>query len=251
MRLKGKVALVTGSSRGIGKAIALKLAEEGAKIGVHCLKNFELAQQIAQEIESNGGEAIVLKGDVAKPEVVEQMILLMVETFGKVDILVNNAGIIKDYAIAGLEDEEWNMVMAVNLTGTFNMCRSVAKQMIFQKSGKIINISSFVAGSGSRGQANYVASKGGVEALTRALAVELALKGITVNAVAPGAIETDMSKDAINKYKDKLLPNIPLRRIGTPGDVAGVVSFLASDEASYITGEVIRVTGGLGLWGSV
>lgn len=251
MRLEGKVALITGSSRGIGKAIALKLAEQGANIGIHCLNNVDLAEELAREIMSKGRQVVVLKGDIADSSQANQIVQELISDLGKIDILVNNTGMVKDYPFIGLEDDEWQRVIDVNLTGTFNMCRSAAKQMLLQKHGRIINISSFVARLGGRGQANYVASKGGVEALTRALAVELAPRGITVNAVAPGAIETDMSRDAINKYKDRLLQNIPLKRLGTPEDVAGLVSFLASDEASYITGETIGVTGGLGLWGSI
>ncbi len=247
MDLKGKTAFITGSSRGIGRAIALKLASLGAKIGVHCVKNIELANGLLKEIEAAGGEAIVLQGDIADSKSAYEMIEKFTDKFEKIDILVNNAGIVKDCPLAGMEDDAWQNVIDVNLTGTFNMCRAAAKFMMMKRYGRIVNISSFIATKGGRGQSNYVASKAGMEALTRSMAVELGGRGITVNSVCPGAIETDMSKESINSNREKITSIIPLKRLGTPEEVASLVSFLASDEAAYITGESIGVTGGLGL----
>ncbi len=248
MDMKARVALVTGSSRGIGRAIALKLASSGAKIGIHCLKNNDLAETVADEIRSAGGEAFVVQGDIALPDVAESIVNQVHAAYRRLDVLINNAAMVSDAPAPGLTDDEWQRVIDVNLTGTFNVCRAAARHMMQQRYGRIINISSFVANYGSRGQANYVASKGGVEALTRALAVELAPRKITVNAVAPGAIETDMSREVIDSYNNQLLSCIPLKRLGKPEDVASLVAYLASEEAGYITGECIGITGGLGLW---
>ena len=247
MDLKGKTAFVTGSSRGIGRAIALKLASLGAKLGVHCVKNIELANDLAKEIEAAGGEVLILQGDVSDSRSAYEMIEKFTDKFEKIDVLVNNAGIVKDCPLAGMEDDDWQKVIDVNLTGTFNMCRAAAKHMMMKRYGRIINISSFIATKGGRGQSNYVASKAGMEALTRSMAVELGGRGITVNSVCPGAIETDMSKDSISANREKITSVIPLKRLGTAEEVASLVSFLASDEASYVTGESIGVTGGLGL----
>lgn len=249
MSLTGRCALVTGASRGIGRAIAIKLASLGADIGVGFLNSPDLADDVIREIRSGGRSAIPISGDVSNPGEAEEMVQGMVQAFKRIDILVNSAGIVRDYPLAGMEDKEWLEVLGVNLTGTFNMCRSAARYMMVGRYGRIINISSFITRLGGRGQANYSASKGGVEAMTRALAVELAGRGITVNAVAPGAVETDMSRMTINAYKERLLPMIPAGRLGRPEDVASLVGFLACEEAGYITGEVIGVTGGLGLWG--
>ncbi|PKM82804.1 MAG: beta-ketoacyl-ACP reductase [Firmicutes bacterium HGW-Firmicutes-14] len=248
MNLQGKAALVTGASRGIGRAIALKLAANGARVGVHCLQNQDLAEQVAEEITRNSGEAEVFLGDISDSIAATQIVEETISVFGRIDILVNNAGIVRDYPAAGMEDTEWSKVLNVNLTGTFNMCRAAAKPMMMQKSGRIINISSFIARLGGRGQANYSASKGGIESLTRSLAVELGPRNITVNAIAPGAVLTDMSKEAIEAHGGQLVSKIPLNRLGKPEDIASLAAYLASDEAGYITGEVIGVTGGLGLW---
>lgn len=171
-----------------------------------------------------------------------------VSRFGKIDILVNNAGVVEDAPALGMTDEAWAKVLGVNLTGVFHMCRAAAKHMMFQRYGRIVNVSSFVARVGNKGQANYAASKGGLDAMTRTLAIELGPKGITVNAVAPGCIETEMSQNSVLGFKDKLLPRIPVKRIGKPEEVASLVHYLVQEEAGYITGEVIGVTGGLGLW---
>lgn len=247
MELKGKAALVTGSSRGIGRAVALKFASLGAAVGVHCLANMELAQKLCDEISASGGKAFAFQADVADAARVENMIDEFVEKFEKIDILVNNAGVTGDCPLAGMQDEEWRRVIDVNLTGTFNACRAAARHMMPRRSGRIINVSSFIASRGGRGQSNYASSKAGVEALTRSLAIELGSRGITVNAVCPGAVETDMSRDSIERSRERLVSIIPLKRLGTPEEVASLAAFLASDEAAYITGETIGVTGGLGL----
>jgi 3-oxoacyl-[acyl-carrier protein] reductase len=247
MDLKGKTALVTGSSRGIGRAIALKFSSLGAGVGVHCVSKIELAQNLCDEINAAGGTAFAFQADISESQKVDQMMDAFIEKFEKIDILVNNAGVVSDCPLAGMQDEIWKRVIDVNLTGTFNMCRAAARHMMARKYGRIINLSSFVASKGGRGQSNYASSKAGIEALTRSLAIELGSRGITVNSICPGAVETDMSRDAIERSRDKIVSIIPLKRLGRPEEVAALAAFLASDEAAYITGESIGVTGGLGL----
>lgn len=247
MDLKGKTALITGSSRGIGRAIALKFSALGAGVGVHCVSKFELAQEVCGEINAAGGRAFAFQADISESQKVDEMMDAFIEKFEKIDILVNNAGIVSDCPLAGMQDEGWKRVIDVNLTGTFNMCRAAARHMMARKYGRIINLSSFVASKGGRGQSNYASSKAGIEALTRSLAIELGSRGITVNSVCPGAVETDMSRDAIERSRDKIVSIIPLKRLGRPEEVASLAAFLASDDAAYITGESIGVTGGLGL----
>lgn len=244
MRLKEKVALVTGASRGLGKAIALQLAEEGAQVVVNYAKNAEKAKEVIAAIESAGGTALAMQTDVSCLDEVEKMVDSIYDKFGRIDILVNNAGINRDGLLISMEKEDWDAVMRTNLGGLFNCTKAVAKYMMVQKSGRIINVSSVAGERGGRGQSNYAASKGGVNAFTRSVAMELAPKKITVNAVAPGVVETEMSSTVIRRAKDHILGSVALKRLGQPEEIAKVVAFLASDDSSYITGEVIRVDGG-------
>ncbi len=244
MRLKDKVALVTGASRGLGKAIAIQLAEEGACVVVNYAKSAEKAEEVVAAIQSSGGKALAMQADVSCFEEVEKMVDTICEKLGKIDILVNNAGINRDDLLMSMEKEDWEAVIKTNLGGLFNCTKTVAKYMMLQKSGRIINMSSVAGERGGRGQSNYAASKGGVNAFTRSVAMELARKKITVNAVAPGVIETEMSSTVIRRAKDHILDSIALKRLGSPEEIAKTVAFLASDDSSYITGEVIRVDGG-------
>ena len=247
MRLKDQVALVTGGSRGIGKAIAMSLAHEGARVFVNYLNSKVQALEVVAEINSNNGSAHPIHGDVTDKQQVCSMMEEVYSAYGRIDILVNNAGINRDAILPMMKDEEWLQVINTNLGGTFNCSREVTKFMVPQKYGRIINMSSVVAEKGGRGCTNYASSKGAINSFTRALALELAPKGITVNAVAPGLIVTDMSQKVRRLYEKELLPEIPMKRPGNPKDVAGVVVFLASDEAKYTTGQVIKVDGGMTL----
>jgi len=244
MRLKDKVALVTGASRGLGKAIALQLAAEGARVTVNYMKSADKAEEVVKEILSRGGNAAAMRADVTSLTEVEKMVDSLYEQFGRIDILVNNAGVNRDELLISMTPEDWESVIKTNLGGLFNCTKAVAKYMMVQKSGRIINISSVAGERGGRGQSNYAATKGGVNAFTRSVAMELAPKKITVNAVAPGVVETEMSSTVIRRAKDIILDSIALKRLGQPEEVAKVVAFLASDDSSYITGEVIRVDGG-------
>ena len=243
-RLEGKVAVVTGASRGIGAEIAKTFAREGARVVVNYARNADSAADIVRGIEAAGGEAAMHRADVSKSEAVDAMIEKILEKFGALDILVNNAGVTHDNLLAVMSDEEWDDVMRVNVGGTFRLCRAVARPMMARKRGRIINLSSVAATKGGRGQSNYAASKGAIEAFTRSLAVELAPKGITVNAIAPGVIVTDMSAFVREVASDEILARILLKRFGTPEDVARAAVFLASDDASYITGVTLAVDGG-------
>lgn len=243
MSLEGKIAVVTGAAKGIGRAIALALAENGADLVI--TENVTSASDTAKKIESIGRQVIVAKADVSNFEDASRIIDLCAENFGKIDILVNNAGITRDSLIIRMKKEDWDSVIGVNLTGTFNCTRAASKYMIKQKGGKIVNITSIVGVMGNPGQANYSASKAGIIGFTKSIARELASRNINVNAVAPGYIATDMTGVLSENAKTELTRLIPMERLGTPEDVANCVCFLVSENASYITGEVIHVNGGM------
>jgi len=240
-----KVALVTGSSRGIGRAIAIELANEGINIVVNNSKNPQEGLEVVKEIKKMGQHAVYIQADVSDPKQVENMVKRIINEFGRIDILVNNAGIIMDKKLENMDIEQWNKVISVNLTGTFNCTKAVIKYMKKQGGGKIVNISSIVGEIGNFGQSNYAASKGGVIAFTKTVAKEYAKYGITVNAVAPGFIKTKMLEGIPEEIMRKILEQIPLRRLGEPEEVAKLVRFLVSDDANYITGQVININGGM------
>jgi 3-oxoacyl-[acyl-carrier protein] reductase len=244
MELAHKVAVVTGAAQGIGKTIAVYLAGKGASLVV-CDINLEMASETAREIETAGGSCLALQSDVTSLTDAERIIKEGSERFGAVDILVNNAGITKDNVLLRMKEEQWDQVMAVNLKGTFNCTKAAIKLMLRQKRGTVVNIASINGLMGNPGQANYSASKAGVIGFTKAVAREYAERGITVNAVAPGFIATAMTDAIPEKEREALIKQIPLQRLGTPLDVAHAVYFLASEQASYITGQVIGVNGGL------
>ncbi|MFA5155944.1 MAG: 3-oxoacyl-[acyl-carrier-protein] reductase [Candidatus Omnitrophota bacterium] len=244
MRLKDKVALVTGGARGIGREIALLFAKEGADIVIGDVNQQE-ADKTCQDIEALGRKAMGITLDVTRFANVEEGINKILDKFGKIDILVNNAGITKDGLLLRMSEPDWDAVIAVNLKGTFNCTKAVSKVMIKQRSGKIVNIASIIGIIGNPGQANYSASKAGIIALTKTSAKELASRSININAVAPGFIQTDMTAKLPEELKQKMLSVIPLNKFGTPGDVANLCLFLASDEAAYITGQTIVVDGGM------
>jgi len=244
LKLKGKVALVTGAAQGIGKAIALLLARNGADIVVSDI-NLEKAEETAKEIRAIGPKAMAVKVDVANLSDVEQMVTGILEKLAKIDILVNNAGITRDKLILRMTEEDWDAVLGVNLKGTFNCTKAVVRHMAKQRSGKIVNIASVVGEMGNAGQANYSASKAGVIGLTKTIAREYAQRGINVNAIAPGYIETPMTEALPEKAKEELRKLIPMERLGKPEDIAEAVLFLVSEESSYITGQVLNVNGGI------
>jgi 3-oxoacyl-[acyl-carrier protein] reductase len=244
--LKDKVAVVTGASQGIGRDTALALAEAGAKVVV-AARNEEKLTALVNDIAAGGGEAFAVKMDVADAEQVKAGFKQMVEKFGRVDILVNNAAVTRDGLAMRMKKEDWDAVLQTNLTGAHLCIQQVLPVMMKARTGRIINISSVVAQSGNAGQANYVAAKAGLIGLTKAIAIEIASRGITVNAVAPGFIETPMTDVLPDKVKDELKTRIPLGRMGSPRDVAAAIVFLASDEAGYITGHVLNVNGGMHL----
>lgn len=243
--LNGKVALVTGAGRGIGKAIAMALAKEGAFVVVNYNGSKEKAQETVEEIKNAGGDAAAYGCNVADFDACGEMITALVKEYGHIDILVNNAGITKDNLLMKMNEEDFDRVIDVNLKGCFNTMRHVSRQLLKQKSGKIINISSVSGVMGNPGQANYCASKAGIIGLTKSAARELGSRGITVNAVAPGFIETEMTKELSDAVRESLKEQILLKRTGSAGEVAGVVAFLASEAADYITGQVISVDGGM------
>ena len=240
-----KVAMITGATRGIGKQIALTLANEGYNIVLNYrTKNDELIQA-KNEIESKNVKCLTVQGDVTNFEDCKQMIESAIKEFGKIDVLINNAGITKDMLLARMKEEDFKQVIDVNLVGTFNMTKNVISYMMKARNGRIINISSVVGIAGNAGQTNYSASKAGIIGFTKSLAKEVASRNILVNAVAPGFIETNMTDILKQEVKDEIAKNIPLKRMGTPKDVANVVKFLASEDSSYITGQVISVDGGM------
>ncbi len=247
MRLKDQVALVTGGSRGIGRAIVLAFAAEGAKVGFVYRGNQAAADSLGQEVAAADGTALALQADVRNLDEAQRSVERVEKEWGRFDILVNNAGIIRDDLFVRMEPDAWTSVLHTNLGGTYNFCKAVAYIMMKQRRGRIISLSSVAAQHVNPGQTNYAASKGAIESFTRALAVELASRGVTVNAIAPGFIETDMSEAVRNKAGDLIKKMIPMRRLGQAADVARVAVFLASEESSYITGQVITVDGGLSL----
>jgi len=244
MSLKGRVAIVTGAAQGIGKAICESLAAAGADLAL-CDISGPGVQGAAQEMSGQGGKTLALRADVASSSEVEGMIKEVLGAWGQVDILVNNAGIARDSLVLRMKDEDWDRVLNVNLRGAFYCTREVLRPMMKQRSGRIINMASVVGAMGNVGQANYVASKAGLIGLTKATAREVASRGITVNAVAPGFIETEMTGKLPEQIRQAMRQQIPLGRFGLPRDVAAVVSFLASDASSYITGQVIHINGGM------
>jgi 3-oxoacyl-[acyl-carrier protein] reductase len=249
MTLKDQVALVTGGSRGIGRAIVQALAREGAKVAFVYKGSQDAAGKLQQEVTAAGGTAKAWQGDVCDPNAAKSIVAGVLADWGRIDILVNNAGVIRDGLFLTQKPEDWRTVLSTNLDGAVNFCREVAQQMAFkQRYGRIINVSSVAAEHVNSGQTNYAASKGAVNSFTRALAVELARRNVTVNAVAPGFISTDMSEAVRNMAgEDNLKKMIPARRLGKPEDVAGVVVFLAGPAAAYVTGQVVVVDGGLSL----
>jgi 3-oxoacyl-[acyl-carrier protein] reductase len=247
MRLKDQVALVTGGSRGIGRAIVKAFTAEGARVAFVYRGSKEAADSLAAEVRNENGTILALQADVTKLEEAQACAERVEKEWGRLDILVNNAGIIKDDLFVRLEPEAWQAVLQTNLGGAYNYCRAVAYTFMKQRRGRIINISSVAADHVNPGQTNYAASKGAINAFTRALAVELAGRNVTVNAIAPGFIETDMSAPVRNKAGDLIKKMIPMRRLGQPEDIARVAVFLASADSAYLTGQVLTVDGGLSL----
>ena len=245
MLLDGKTALVTGASRGIGRAVALCLAAEGARVAINYAGNVKAAEEVKASVEAAGGTAILCQADIADSAAVEAMVADVVKEFGAIDILVNNAGITRDTLLMRMKDEDFAKVLDTNLKGVFYCTKAVSKLMMKKRSGRIVNMASVVGLVGNAGQTNYAAAKAGVIGFSKSAAKELASRGITVNVVAPGFIGTDMTADLPETVKEKALADIPLGKMGEPEDVANAVLFLASDQASYITGQVVNVDGGM------
>lgn len=245
MNLEGKAALVTGASRGIGREIALELARNGANVAVNYSGSEAKANEVVDEIKKMGKDAFAIKCDVSNPEEVATMVKKTIDQFGKLDILVNNAGITRDNLLMRMKEEEWDDVININLKGVFLCTKAVTRQMMKQRIGRIINIASIVGTTGNPGQANYVAAKAGIIGLTKTTAKELAARNITVNAIAPGFITTDMTDQLPEDIKAEMLKQIPLARLGEPKDIAKMAAFLASDDSSYITGQTMHINGGM------
>ncbi|HET7629320.1 MAG TPA: 3-oxoacyl-[acyl-carrier-protein] reductase [Bacillales bacterium] len=243
--LEGKTALVTGASRGIGRSIALSLAKAGANVAVNYAGNREKAEQVVQEAETFGVKAMAIQADVSDADAVKAMVKQVTDAYGSLDILVNNAGITRDTLMMRMKENDWDAVMNTNLKGVFHCTKAVTRQMMKQRSGRIVNIASVIGIIGNAGQANYAAAKAGIIGLTKSSARELAARNITVNAVAPGFISTDMTDELDEAMKEEMLKQIPLARLGQPDDVAAIVRFLASDESGYVTGQTICVDGGM------
>ncbi|MGC8837788.1 MAG: 3-oxoacyl-[acyl-carrier-protein] reductase [Anaerolineae bacterium] len=243
--LSGKVAIVTGASRGIGRAIALELARRGATVVVNYHTNEAAAQEVVAKIQQAGGRALAVQADVSQFEEARRLVDTATETFGQVDILVNNAGVTRDTLLLRMSEEDWDVVLDTNLKGAFNCIKAAARTMVRRRFGRIVNITSVAGLAGNVGQANYCAAKAGLIGLTKAAAKELGPRNITVNAVAPGFVETDMTASLPQDLKDTAIRMTPLGRAGTPEDIAQAVAFLASDEAAFITGQVLSVDGGM------
>lgn len=245
MLLDGKIAIVTGASRGIGRSVAIALGKAGAKVVINYAGNHAAAEEVKATIEATGGQAIIVQADVANEEAVAALVKQTVETFGRIDILVNNAGITRDNLLMRMKETDWDAVMNTNLKGIFMCTKAVSRIMMKQKYGKIINMTSVVGLTGNAGQSNYAAAKAGVIGFTKSMAKELASRGINVNAIAPGFIDTDMTSVLSEQLKENLVAEIPAGRLGSPDDVAAATLFLVSDSANYITGQTLNVDGGM------
>jgi 3-oxoacyl-[acyl-carrier protein] reductase len=249
MRFEGKTAIVTGGSRGIGRACVARLAAEGAKVVLVYHSNQQAAEALVAELKGSPGEVRAVQADVRDFQLAHQVVDPLFEEWGHVDVLINSAGIVRDGLLGAMTEDQWRSVIETNLGGTFNYCHAVTQPMMMMRRGSIVNMSSTAAEFAARGQVNYAASKGGINGLTRSLAKELAPRNIRVNAIAPGMIETDMSQVVRGIAGDQIKKMIPLKRIGSPEEIAAVAAFLASDDAAYLTGQVLRVDGGLSLGG--
>ncbi len=245
MILGEKVAIVTGSSRGIGRAIALRLADQGANVVVNYSGSAAAAMEVVEAIQTKGRQAIAVRADVGNPEEAENLIKTTLDTFGKVDILVNNAGVTRDGLLMRMKEADWDAVLDTNLKGVYLCTKAVLRPMMKQRQGSIINITSVIGLTGNAGQANYAAAKAGIIGFTKSIAQEIGSRGITVNAIAPGFIETDMTAGLGEEVKQGLMSKIPLERLGSPEDIAGAVVFLASPDARYITGQTLNIDGGM------
>jgi 3-oxoacyl-[acyl-carrier protein] reductase len=249
MRFEGKTAIVTGGSRGIGRACVVRLAAEGAKVALVYHSNQQAADALLAELKDAPGEVRAFQADVRELQRAHEIVDPLFEEWGHIDVLINSAGIVQDGLLGAMTQEQWRTVIDTNLGGTFNYCHAVTQPMMMMRRGSIVNLSSTAAEFAARGQVNYAASKGGINGLTRSLAKELAPRNVRVNAVAPGMIETDMSQVVRGIAGDQIKKMIPLKRIGQPEEIASVAAFLASDDAAYLTGQVLRVDGGLSLGG--
>ena len=247
--LENKVAVVTGGSRGIGRAIALELAQRGARVVVNYNRNEEAASEVVSAIEAAGGQAVAVQADVSDTQQATALVKAARDSFGQIDILVNNAGTTRDQLLMLMKEQDWDDVLRTNLKSVFNCCKAAARPMVRQRHGRIINISSVSGIAGQGGQTNYAASKAGVIGFTKSLAKELGPRSITVNVVAPGFVPTDLTADLPEKFRQQAIEATPLRRMGQPEEIAYAVAFLASDEAAFITGEVLTVDGGLVMGG--